>query len=110
MKLQTLAAVAALAVSFAATSALADGTVTATLKTPVAAKTKVLAGGAVFTCEGTTCTALSVSDRTVTTAGCKALVKAVGPVASLGGAKSLSDDNLAKCNAGAIVGQSVAAY
>lgn len=110
MKLQTLAAVAALAMSFAAGSALAEGAVTATLKAPVAAKTKVLAGGAVFTCEGTTCTALATSDRTVTTAGCKALVKAVGPVASLSGAKSLSDDNLAKCNAGALVGQSVASY
>ena len=108
MKLLTLAAVAALSLTFAG-SAFADSQVVATLKAPVAAKTKVLAGGAVFTCEGSTCTALSVSDRTVTTAGCKDLVKAVGAIASLGGAKSLSDDKLAKCNAGAIVGQSVAA-
>ncbi len=108
MKLQTLAAVAALSLAFAG-SAYADGKVVATLKAPVAAKTKVLAGGAVFVCEGVTCTALSVSDRTVTTAGCKDLAKAVGAVASLGGAKSLSDANLAKCNAGAIVGQAVAA-
>jgi hypothetical protein len=107
MKLQTLAAVAALSFAFTGT-AFADGKVVATLQAPVAAKTKVLAGGAVFTCEGSTCTALSVSDRTVTTAGCKDLVKAVGAVASLGGAKSLSTENLAKCNAGAIVGQSVA--
>lgn len=107
MKLQTLAAVAAISFAFAG-AAYADGKVTATLQAPVAAKTKVLAGGAVFTCEGVTCTALSVSDRTVTTAGCKDLVKTVGALSAFGGAKSLSDANLAKCNAGAIVGQSVA--
>jgi hypothetical protein len=106
MKLQTLAAVAALSLTFAGT-AFADGKVTATLQAPVAAKTKVLAGGAVFNCEGTTCTAMSVSDRTVTTAGCKDLVKAVGAVSAFGGVKSLSDANLAKCNG--IAGQSVAA-
>jgi len=54
MNLRMLTVAAVLSLSFAG-AAYADGKVTASLKAPVAAKTKVVAGGAVFVCEGDTC-------------------------------------------------------
>lgn len=94
MKLQVLAAAAALSLAFAGVSVAADGKVVATLKTPVAAKTKVVAGGAVFYCEGDTCVAPTAPSRTNTTKGCKALAKEVGAVTAFG---SLEAAELAKC-------------
>lgn len=105
MKLQSLAAAAALSLMFAA-PALADGKITATLAAPVAAKTKVVAAGAVFACEGSECVSASAPSRALTTAGCKALAKEVGRVATYGGdRKSLEAAELDRCN----VGQAAAA-
>ncbi|NBB14170.1 hypothetical protein GVN21_02235 [Caulobacter sp. SLTY] len=96
MKLQVLAAAAALSLAFAGSSIAADGKIIVTLKTPVAAKTKVIAAGAVFNCEGSTCVAAVAPSRTDTAKGCKALSKEVGEVVTFG---SLTNDDLAKCGA-----------
>jgi len=101
MKIRMLTAAAVLSLSFAGV-AFADAKVTASLATPVAAKTKVVAAGALFTCEGSTCVANSAIARTVTVAGCKELVKVVGPVTTLtNGKRSIEGQDLATCNAAA---------
>lgn len=101
MKLRTLTAAAVLTFALAGT-AFADGRVTATLQAPVAAKTKIVAAGAVFVCEGTTCVAGSAPTRTMTALGCKALVKEVGAVAGFAGEKrELEAADLTKCNTAA---------
>jgi len=94
MKFQLLAAAAALSLAFAGASVAADGKIVATLKTPVTAKTKVVAGGAVFYCEGETCVAPAAPSRTNTTKGCKALTKEVGEITAFG---RLDAADLAKC-------------
>jgi hypothetical protein len=111
MKLRTLAAACAalVSVSFAG-AALADDPITVKLQAPVAAKTKVIAGGAVFLCEGDTCLAAAPSSRTFATSTCKELAKSVGAVASFGGArKQLEADKLGQCNASVPAGGQVAA-
>lgn len=101
MKLQVLAAAAVLSLSFG-TAALADGKVSVQLNAPVAQKTSVIAGGAVFWCEGSSCSAFDAPSRAGTVATCKAVAKKVGAVSSFGIAnKSLDSDDLAKCNAAA---------
>lgn len=110
MKLQTLAAACAalVTVSFAG-AALADDPITAKLAQPVAAKTKIIAGGAVFMCEGDTCFAGAPSSRTFATTTCKDLAKTVGAVASFGGSrKQLDDAKLTQCNAAALPATQVA--
>lgn len=102
MKLRSLAAACAAITTLAiAGSALAEAPITAKLTQPVAAKTKVVAGGAVFVCEGDSCLAQSTSSQTFASATCKTLAKTVGPIASFAGAKSLDDNRLAACNAAA---------
>ena len=97
MKLKTLTAVAVLALS-AASSALAATTITATLQAP-AAKTRVVAGGAVWTCEGTACVATAAPDNVASTKSCKDLAKAVGTIVGYSSASfSLEAEALAKCN------------
>ena len=99
MKLRTLAAVSALSVAMFAGAALADVRVAAALETPVSAKTKIVAGGAVFVCDGAECVAASAPTRAITAASCKALVREVGRVSAFGGeAKSLDTDDLDRCN------------
>jgi hypothetical protein len=94
-----LTAAAVLSLSFAGV-AWADGKVSASLKTPVAAKTKVVAGGAVFTCEGSTCVAIEAPARVVSVAGCKELVKKVGEVSAFAnGRRAVEGEALAACNA-----------
>ena len=96
MKLQTLTAACAAVV----TLAFAAEPVTAKLATPVAAKTKFIAGGAVFLCEADTCVASAPSSQTFASSACKTVAKNVGVVASytLGG-KTLDADKLGACNA-----------
>jgi hypothetical protein len=106
MKLQSLAAVAALSVSMSvslfAGSAFADGRIAVALENPLAAKTKVVAGGAVFVCEGAECVSTAAPSRALTAVSCKALAKEVGRVAAFGGdTKSLDADDLTRCNASA---------
>jgi len=103
MKLQTLVAtVAAFASLSVATAAMAGDSITARLQQPVAAKTKIIAGGAVFVCEADACLAAAPSTRTFATATCKDLAKSVGAIASFGGErKQLAADKLGACNAAA---------
>ena len=101
MKLQILAACAAL-LSLSAAPALAGDAITAKLQSPVAAKVKFIAGGAIFNCEADTCVALAPTSTTFAAATCKTIADKVGPVSAFGGLKSLSDDKLADCNAKAL--------
>ena len=101
MKLQILAACAAL-VTFSAGSAFAADAVTAKLASPVAEKTKFIAGGAMFNCEGDTCIALAPTSQTFATSTCKTIADKVGVVQTFGGRKALAEDKLADCNAKAI--------
>ena len=98
MKLQFLAACAALA-TLSAGAAFAGEPITAKLAAPVAEKTKFIAGGAMFNCEGDTCVALAPTSQTFATATCKTIADEVGVVASFEGRKSLDESRLAKCNA-----------
>ncbi len=110
MKLRTLTAACAaiVSVSFAG-SALAADTITAKLQAPIAAKTKLIAGGAVFLCEGDTCVASAPSSRTYATSTCKDLAKELGAVAAFGGArKQLDETKLGACNAAALPATQVA--
>ena len=105
MKLQSLAAVAALTTCLFAGSAFADGRIAVALESPLAAKTKVVAGGAVFICDGAECVSTAAPSRALTAVACKALAKEVGRVAAFGGeTKSLDADDLTRCNASAKAG------
>jgi hypothetical protein len=98
MKLQMIAAAAALSFAFAG-SAFAEGAVSATLSAPAPKAVKIVAEGAIFDCAGTSCLAAEAPTRANSVLACKAVVKKVGPVASFGaGNKTLSADQLAKCN------------
>ncbi|TCS12414.1 hypothetical protein [Caulobacter sp. BK020] len=105
MKLQSLAAAAALTTCLFAGSAFADGRIAVALENPLAVKTKVVAGGAVFVCEGAECVSTAAPSRALTAVSCKALAKEVGRVAAFGGeTKSLDADDLTRCNASAKAG------
>lgn len=103
MKLQVLAVASAAFVAMAAAgAALAAEPVVAKLQAPVAAKTRAIAGGAIFMCEADACQAAAPTPRTLTAASCKELAKSVGAVASYGDSrKQLDEEKLGKCNAGA---------
>ena len=97
IKLKTLTAIAVLTLS-AASSAFAATTLTATLQAP-AAKARVVAGGAVWACEGTVCVATAAPDNVASTKSCKELAKAVGTIVGYSSASfSLDAETLAKCN------------
>jgi hypothetical protein len=98
MKLQILAACAAL-VTLSAGSALAGDSVTAKLASPIAEKTKFIAGGAMFNCEADTCVAMAPTSQTFAASTCKTIADKVGLVASFEGRKALDADKLASCNA-----------
>ena len=98
MKLRTLAVAAILSAFFAA-PAFAAGNISVALQAPVAAKTKIVAGGAVFSCVEATCVATNAPSRALTAATCKAIVKEVGAVTAFAGdRKSLAAEDLARCN------------
>ena len=101
MKLQILAACAAL-VSLSAGSAFAADAITAKLSAPVPGATKFIAGGAMFKCEGDTCVALAPTSSTYATSTCKTIADKVGPVAAFTGSKPLAEAKLADCNSKAI--------
>ena len=98
MKLQILAACAALA-TLTAGQALAADAITAKLASPVAEKTKFIAGGAMFNCEANTCVAQAPTSQTFAIATCKTIADKVGVVASFEGRKALDEGKLADCNA-----------
>lgn len=102
MKLHLMfaAATAFASVSFAAVTADAAEPVVAKLHDAIPAKTKVIAGGAVFLCDGAECVAAAPASRTIATAACKELAKSVGAVAAFGDSrKQLAEDKLEACNA-----------
>ena len=103
MKLRTLAAACAAFTTLAvAGSALATEPVTAKLASPVAEKTKFIAGGAVFLCEADTCIASSATSQTFATGTCKAVADKVGVLTQFAGRRPLDDSKLADCNAKAV--------
>lgn len=100
MKLQFLAAAAAVILSSSVAGAALAEPLSAKLQTPVAEKTKLIAGGAVFICDGDSCVTNSATTRTFATVSCKDLAKAVGPLAAYGNdRRSLDEDKLGQCNA-----------
>ncbi|WP_041372952.1 CC_3452 family protein [Phenylobacterium zucineum] len=98
MKLRTTLAACAALTTLAAGSAFAAEAVTAKLQAPVAEKTKFIAGGAMFTCEGDACVAAAPTSQTFATSTCKTIAAKVGAVASFEGRKALDDGRLAQCN------------
>jgi hypothetical protein len=98
MKHLIAAACAALSLG-AASAALADGPVTATLEQPQSGHTKLLAGHAVFRCADTSCVAGYAPDSSGTLDACKDLARQVGPLSFYGQSKPLDEKALAKCNA-----------
>lgn len=102
MKLRTFAAACAALTTLAAGSAFAADAVTAKLQAPIAEKTKFIAGGAMFVCEGDACVATAPTSQTFATATCKTIASKVGAVASFEGRKALDEGKLADCNTKAV--------
>jgi hypothetical protein len=101
MKATILAAAAALSLSFAGASAAADRIV-AQLESPVAAKTKIVAGGAVWTCDGASCSAVAQSSRSTSVRACQSLAKEVGRVTTFGAERGpFAAEKLSECNTAA---------
>ena len=91
MKLQVLAAAAALSLAFTGASFAADGKIVVSLKTPVAAKTKVVAGGAVWNCEGATCVAAAAPAVPAAASARPAAENAVLPASTAAAAPAQAD-------------------
>jgi hypothetical protein len=98
MKHSLATACAVFAVAFAG-AALADGQVTATLEQPTSSSMKLVAGHAVFRCEGSTCIAATAPDAAGSLDSCKSLAKVVGRISSYGQFKPLDEKKMAECNA-----------
>jgi hypothetical protein len=94
----TLATVCALMSLGMAGAAFADGTVTATLESPVSGHVKFIAAHAVFNCEADTCVAQVAPDDANDAYACKDVAKQVGRISSYKEFKALDDKALAKCN------------
>ena len=100
MKL-ALAAACLAATSLFASQPLAGGGVAVTLEQPVKAKTKIVADGAVWVCEQTSCVAGYTPDESLFgVAECKDLAKQVGRVTSFqaNSKPALQPAALEKCN------------
>jgi len=96
------AACAALSALALAGAALAGEPVTAHLQQPVLAKTKIVAGGAMFVCQGDACVAGASDSRTFAVAACKDLARAVGPVTAFTrNSRAFGGGLLDRCNAAA---------
>lgn len=99
MKLQVSALATAMALAALSTPALAAVPVIVKLAVPVPAPTKVVAGGAIFSCAGDACVAANPSSGTADFATCKIVVRSVGAATSFGTAAApLAADRLAACN------------
>ena len=110
MKLQSFTAICAgvLSLSFAG-SALAGEALVAKLQTPVAAKTKFIAGGAMFVCEADACVATTLTSQTYGSATCKTIAKAAGSVAGFSTSRKAFDaDQVNACNAAVLPSTQVA--
>ncbi len=102
MKLLSLAAACAAVVTLSAAPAFAADPVAAKLQQPLAQKTKFIAGGAVFNCEGDTCLAQAAMSNTLSSDTCKLVVSKVGPLVSFTGARPMNDERLSACNSTAV--------
>lgn len=99
MKPRITTAAAVLALALASSAFAADGQVIVSLCAPVHAKTKIVALGAVFACEGETCIAWGAPEAAVSTFACETLAKEAGPVAAVEGrGLTLSAADVARCN------------
>ena len=101
MKLQFLAACAAL-ITLSAGSAFAADSVTAKLATPIAGVTKFIAGGAMFMCEADACVAAVPTSETYSVPTCKAVANKVGVLIAFEGRRTLEAAKLTDCNAKAM--------
>ncbi|HEX3886221.1 MAG TPA: hypothetical protein VHW05_01900 [Phenylobacterium sp.] len=102
MKLLTLAAACAAVATLAAAPAFAADPVVAKLAQPVTQATKVIAGQAVFNCEGDTCVANSPMSMTFSTSACKTIAAKFGTVVAYTGEKAMDDARLGACNASVV--------
>ena len=100
MKLQITALVSAMALTALSSPAFAGfAPVIVKLAAPIPAPTKVIAGGAIFSCAGDACVAANPASTTTDFATCKVVVHAVGPATSFGVTGSpLPADRLSACN------------
>ncbi len=97
------AAAAFLTLAIAGQAAAAEQVVTAKLEQPVAERTKLVAGGAVFWCEGAECIANTTNSRTFITATCKDLAGKFGAIAAFTDSrKSFDAERLSTCNEAAL--------
>lgn len=99
--MKMLAAAAALALTCAAGAATAETAFAeATLAQPLTKPTQVIAGGAVWSCDASSCSAPATSDRTLSVSACKQLVKEAGKINTYRVDRhALTADEVAKCNA-----------
>lgn len=102
MKLLTLAAACAAVATLSAAPAFAADPVVAKLAQPVPQATKLIAGQAVFNCEGDTCVATAPMSMTFSTSACKTIAAKFGLVTAYTGEKSMDDARLSACNAVAV--------
>ncbi len=92
-------AVAAVALA-SASNAYGAGEVVATLARSDIARTRLVAGGAVFQCEENRCVARAPNYRTLTLEACKVIAHRFGRVETFGdGVKALPADKLQACQA-----------
>ncbi|MDO8902288.1 MAG: hypothetical protein Q7V15_13155 [Phenylobacterium sp.] len=97
-----LAAAAAFLTLALAGQAAAQHQVTAKLEQPVAERSRLVAGGAVFWCEGEACIANAANTRTYVPATCKDVASKYGPVTAFeSGARAYDAERLEACNAAA---------
>ncbi len=102
MKLLTLAAACAVVATLSAAPAFAQEPVVAKLAQPVGSYTKLIAGSAVFKCEGDTCIASAPTSQTFSGAACKDVAAKVGVIVSYTGDKAMDETRLEACNSIAI--------
>jgi hypothetical protein len=97
------AAAAFLTLAIAGQAAAQQKVVTVKLEQPVAERTKLVAGGAVFWCEGAECIANAPTSRTFANATCKDLAGEFGAIASFADSrKSFDAERLSACNEAAL--------
>lgn len=102
MKLMTLAAACAAVATLSAAPAFAADAVVAKLAQPVAQPAKIIAGEAVFNCDGDTCVATAPTSLTFSSTACKAVAAKFGVIVSYTGAKAMDDARLSACNSVAV--------
>lgn len=109
--MKTLISTACAVLSLAmAGSAFADGRVTATLDAPQTAHARIIAGSALWDCDGGACVANGQPEDTGGLGACRDLARKVGRISAYAGdRKPLDAVALAKCNKSAAVSVPVTA-